>query len=78
MDSVAYRLRPATIAQVVEQHSFQFIFADCATIFKIFSCPLATLQSKRHCLSQNVIQDVILFAKMCDVVLVLDKVGQKA
>ena len=72
IDSVAYRLMPATVAQVMEKYSFQFylfslIACKCPLChyLKDFFCPFATLQSKRHYLLQKVLQEVILFAKMC-------------
>lgn len=45
MDSVAYRLMPATVAQVVEQYSFQFylfsliVSVPFAIILKFFFVP---------------------------------------
>ena len=74
MDSVAYRLRSATVPQVVEQYSFQFYLFSLiasvpfAIILKIFFCPLATLHSKSHYLLQKVLQEEF-FSQKCVLVL---------
>ena len=71
MDSVAYRLRSATVPQVVEQYSFQFYLFSLiasvpfAIILKIFFLSLGNSTVQKSLSVKKSYSRGILSAKMC-------------